>query len=226
MATLTQPSLDRLILEVRTMLGQLSAKNSFWTDQELTMYLNDSIRVYYQEVEERAEGQFDKVANLDIVSGVETVDLPDDCYEVKALYKVYSDRNEILEYANNLTFGYRTQTSDSSDSYNPSYYFRVNSLVLRPLPNFSETDGLLLEYTAFPETLIWGGDTLTESVSPTFKEMIVLYAVYKAKVRESLTTGNNTYVAVKMMLDECYIKFKDSVGYRSKFPQHIIQWNP
>jgi hypothetical protein len=176
-------------------------------------------------VAERAEGQFDKAISLNLVANQETVDLPSDCFEVRALFKVYSDRNQILQYRNNLTDSYETLNNDGATSYEPFYYFRHNSIVLRPVPNFNETGGLFLEYTAFPETMIWGGDTLTSFVSPIFKEMIVLYAVYKAKTKESLTTGNNTYAPVKAMLDEAYLRFKDTVGYRSKFPQSIKPWD-
>lgn len=226
MATLQNPTLDRLIKEVRIMLNQPKNTNSFWADDELTSYLNDAVSMYYHEVSERSEGQFDKSTDLNIVSGTETVALPSDCFEVKAVYKKRSTGYDMLEYRNNLTDGYETNSTTGADGWYGSYYFRVNNLVLRPIPNFNETAGLKIEYISFPESMIWGGDTLTSAIAPTFKELIVLYAVYKAKVKESLTTGTVTYTAVESLLKSCYDRFKDSVGYRSKYPTYVLPFNP
>lgn len=226
MAVLSSPTLNRLIKEVRIFLNQEDPTNSFWSDSELTVYLNDAVRTYFIEVNERAEGQFDKVTNLNIVSAVETIPLPTDCFEVRALYKKQDLVYKILRYNNNLTDGYELDGGTSSTAYEPYYYFRDNDIVLRPVPQFSETASLQLEYTAFPETMIWGGDTLMNSVSPVFKELLVMYAVYKARIKESSVNGTNTYAAVQQHLSDLYTNFKEAVGLRSKYPQKIKPFTP
>lgn len=226
MASLSSPTLERLLKEVRITLNQPSKNNSFWTDEELTMYLNDAIRVYFLEVNERSEGQFDTKVSLDLVADTETVSLPTDCFEVKALYRVFNDENKVLNYKPNIIESYGTTTSTGDSYYEPYYYFRGNDIVLRPIPGFSETGGLVLEYTQFPEVLILGSDVMPSKVSPVFKELIIMYAVYKAKIKESMVNGANTYSAAESHLADLYKTFKEDVGGRSKFPQFMRPFNP
>jgi len=226
MATLSSPTLDRLLRETRTMLGQLKATNSNWSDEELSGYLNDGIRKYFLEVSMRNEGQFTTQADLDIVQDVDTVALPSDFFEANAVYKKITNGYKILAYRQDISTSYDTNGGTNNNSYEPYYYFRNNNLVLRPGPNFAETGGIRIEYIAFPETLIWGGDTMSSSVSPVFKEVIILYAVYKAKVKESLVTGTNTYQAVETLLASAYKDFQDAVTLRSHYPQFIKPFSP
>lgn len=226
MGTLASPTLGKLVSNVRNFLGQPNPSNSRWSDQDLTEYLNEAVRMYFAEVILNAEGQFTTVTDLNIVSGAETVDLPTDFYEVKALYKKTSDSYEILPYQNNLTSSYSRQGDQGGSTYFPSYYFRGNKLVLRPIPDFSETAGLRLEYIQFPDTMINGGDALTSGVSPIFKQLIEMYAVYKAKVQESLTNNTNLYGPAQENLNTIYGMFKTSISSRSKYPQFTKAWNP
>lgn len=233
MALLLSPTLSRLILEARIFLNQPQEANSFWKDNELTIYANDAIRKYFCIINENTEGQFDTSVYLDIVANQEVVPLPDDCFEVRAVYKVQPNFNVMLKYRNNLTESYVTNPTDanSGDQYAPYYYFREAGLVLRPIPTFNEvggptTGGLLLEYTHVPDTLIVGGDTLTSSISPVFKELVVKYMCYQAKLKESSVLGGNTYEPVASQLMELERQFKESVGGRSKYPQYVVPYSP
>lgn len=226
MLALSAPSLDRLLRETRNLLNQPREENSFWSNEELIGYLNDGTRTYFLDLSERAEGQFDKVTSLDITSGTETVALPSDCYEIRALYKKSGDYYQILNYENNLTQSYSGVSSSSGNGYAPSYYLRGNNLVLRDVPSSSETAGLKLEYTAFPEVLIWGGDSMVSGISPVFKELVIMYAVYKAKVKEDLNNGGNNSAKAAGHLGDLYKQFKDAVSIRSKYPQFIKPFSP
>lgn len=227
MATLSAPTLSRLLKEARLVLRQQKASNSTWDDTELTVYANDAVRRYFLEINERAEGQFDAQVDLDIVTNTDTVALPTDCFEVRALYKLNNNTYEIVPYRNNLTDSYDNQPTGSADLYSPYYYFRGDNLVLRPIPGFSQTGALRLEYTQFPETLIWGGDSLGNKISPLFRELIVMYIVYKAKISEDLNTGNSdTSRKAAEHLAYLEVQFKESVGNRSKYPQFVVPFNP
>lgn len=226
MALLTEPTLKRLLLEARIFLNQRDAANSFWKDDELTQYINDGIRQYFLTLNENAEGQFDTSTSLDLVNGQELVALPDDCFEVRSLYKVKSNYNEMLHFKNNVSQSYDTQVNSTGENYSPYYYFRGNSIVLRPIPGFNETGGLLLEYTQFPETLINGADAMTSGISPIFKELVVMYCVYKAKLKESSVMGGNTFQAAQIHLADLYKNFKTAVSSRSKYPQYINPFDP
>lgn len=225
MATLTSPTIEELIENVRNMLNQPDSTNSFWSDAELTEYLNEGVRRYFAEVAPLFDGQFTTTTSLNLVANTETVALPTDCFSVKALYKTMNQGYSILKYRNNILDSYST-TTQSGDSYIPYYYFRGNNIVLRPVPGASETGGLLLEYVQFPETMVNGGDSLTAQVAPVFKDLIQMYAVTKAKTKESLVTGVDTTALAKSNLTDLYMAFKESIQTRAASTSSTLPFNP
>jgi hypothetical protein len=226
MATLSSPTVEKLLTETRIMLNQPRRENSRYTDPELTGYFNDAIAQYFLVLNEQSEGQFDKTTTLNLVSGTGTITLPTDFFSLKTLYKRQGDTDVILAYNNEILDDRVNIGQGSSSSYTPSYYFRGNSLVLNPIPGFSETSGLILEYTAFPETILLGGDSITAFISPLFKEMVVMYAVFKAKMKDDLTSGTQTAAPAQKHLGDLYTNFKHQVSDRSKYPTFIKPFNP
>lgn len=226
MATLKSPSLDRLLIETRAMLRQPDNTNTSWTDNDLTLWLNDGINRYFLEVIQYAEGPFQVVAPLDVVNGIDTIPLPSDFYKVVRLYKVVNNSLIQIPYRNNLDSGYDNTPQGSANMSSFSYFLRGNNIVLRPVPGFSEIASLSLEYVGFPDNLIWGGDALNSAISPIFKELIIMYAVYKAKLAESLVLGTDTSSKAAELLSNIETQFKDSVRLRSHYPQFTIPFNP
>lgn len=227
MGTLVSPTLGGLVKNVRNMLGQPDPSNSRWTDEDLVSYINEGIRLYMAEVTFNNEGQFTSQVDLNLVAGQDTVDLPADFFEVRAVYRKVSDGYQIMPYLNNVTRGYLTDNNGSGDAYVPSYYFRNNSLVLREPPNTSEVGGIRLEYIGFPETLINGGDRLTSSISPIFKQVIEMYGVKKAKIQESLVNGSDVGASMAgQHFNELYSQFKEVIKHRSKYPQFVAPYSP
>ncbi len=145
---------------------------------------------------------------------------------MKGLYRKVANGYELLPYRNNISEGYSTAGATGGDAYLPYYYLRGNSLVLRPGPGFSETGGLRLEFIEFPETMITGGDSMTSQVSPIFKDLIEMYAVYKAKLTESLVTGVNTYAPALQNLNDLFTAFKEAIPQRSEGVTGVIPFNP
>lgn len=231
MATLTTPTLGKLIYNIRNMLGQPNQVNSTWTDQELTEYLNEGVRMYFAEIVKNQEGYFtvttDPLTNLGVVANQETVALPSDCFEVKALYIQRSNGWEILPYYNDVTGGILTNVGTSGgNTYSPSYYFQGNNLVLRPTPNFTQTAILRLDYVQFPDQMINGGDTMSNQVSPVFKQLIEMYAVCKAKMKQSMVSGTDLTAIPKQNLAEIYANFKNAINKRSAYPEYVVPFNP
>lgn len=226
MATLSSPTIEDLILNVRNMLNQPSATNSFWTDEELSVYLNEGVRRYFAEVVLHMEGQFTALDDLDIVSGSNTIALPSDCFNVKQVWRKVPDGYEPLHYRNNIQEGMSSAQSAGGANYRPDYYFRGNYLVLSQTPGFSETDGIRVEYVQFPTTMVTGGDSLTAQVSPVFKDLIEAYAIYKAKLKESLVTGVNTTALALQNLNDLFTAFKEAIPNRSSSPSAIKPFNP
>lgn len=232
MALLTAPTLGRLLKNVRNLLGQSNPNNSTWTDFELTEYLNEGIRMYFAEVVANSEGWFTSTTYLDYVADVETVDLPSDFFEARAIYIQRSNGWEILEYRNNITSGFLTNIGSSgTNTYSPYYYFEANDIVLHPVPNSSASQALRLDYVQFPEQMvnagdIAGGTTQLNQVSPVFKQLIEMYCVYKAKLKQSMVNGTDLTALPKANLAEIYSTFKNAINKRSQYPEYVIPFNP
>lgn len=227
MATTTaSPVLQALISDVRDLLNQPDPNNSFWTDRELTKYINEGIRTYFSELVQLNEGYYIKSVPRDITSGQEEVTMPADFFAVRSLYKKINDGYVMLSYQNNLTSGFSSIAGNGSLTYFPSYYFRNNKIVLRDPPTFSETSGLLLEYIYLPDSLINGGDALDSNVSPVFKQVIEMYAVYKAKMKESLVNGVRVHDVAAENFTALHQQFKETIKNRSKNPTYVIPFDP
>lgn len=176
---------------------------------------------------EQAEGQFDISSDLNLVQGQEEITLPSDFFTIKALYRKNDDNTfTILQYRNNVVSSYDGNTNTGSTAYYPYYYFRGNKIVLRPIPGFSQTAGLKIEYTAFPETLLTGDDILTSGIAPVFKELVVMYGVYKAKMKDDLVNNSNTSEKAAAHLANLYNNFKHQVAERAKYPLSVTPYNP
>lgn len=226
MATLTSPAIEDMITNVRSMLNQPSANNSFWTDEELTAYLNEGVRRCFMEISQDGEGQFTTTTTLNTVADTETIALPTDCFEVKHVWRTVNSGYAHLSYRNNLTEGTSNVDGAGGDAYLPDYSFRGNNLVLNPRPGTTETGALKIEYVQFPSVMLTGGDTLTAQLSPVFKDVVEAYAIYKAKLKESYTNGVNTAALPQQTLNDLFTAMKESVTGRSHAPTAIIPFNP
>lgn len=226
MAALTSPTADELIVNVRAMLGQPDENNSNWSNEQVLNYLNEAVRRYFGEVVQKSEGLFTKQADLDIVSGTDTIALPSDWFEIVRLYKKIGTEYYIMPYDNAFNQDYTTNGPSSSTNI-MSYYFRGDDLVLRDVPQFSETGGLRMEYIFFPETMVHGGDTLTTNVAPVFKDLIEMYAVYKCKLAESIRGSNVDVIsAIKQDVADLYRQFRDVIEERAHYTDRIQAWSP
>lgn len=226
MATLSAPTLDEILTEVRVMLNQPDEENSNVTNEELTYWINEAVRRYFAELVQNSEGQFATTSDLDLVGGTESVALPSDCFRVKTLYrKTSSDYISLAYVQGSDVAGYSTTSNPSGDNYVPTFYIRGNNLILRPIPASSETAGLKLEYIQFPSTLVDSGDSVSSQVSPIFRDLIIAYTVYKAKLREGNGSINLT-ASFRENLNDLFTAFKESITPRAEFPQSAHPWNP
>lgn len=223
---LAPPTLQSIIESIRDLLGQPDPNNSFWTDVELTRYINEAVRIHMAELSSINEGQGGATVTLDLVANVETVALPSDCFIVRALYKVTTLQNVLLQYNNNLTDSYSSTAGGTTETYIPSYYFRGNNLVLRPPPTISETGGLLLEYIAMPASLQDSSDTLTAQISVMFLQSVEMYGVYKAKLKESLAQNTNLHANALANFADLFKQFRELSAKRSRKPTSTVPFDP
>lgn len=223
---LVPPSASSIISAARNLLNQPDPSNSFWSDQELLAYLNEAVRLCYAELTDIDEGEFVTSTTLNIVANQEAIDLPSDFFKVRCLYKVVTGGYVLLPYRNNLTEGYTTDGGSSTESYFPYYVFRNNQILLRPVPNFSQTAGLKLDYIAMPYTLLNSSDQIDAQISPVFRQVVEMYVVYKAKLKESLVTGVRTHDVAAENLGMLMKQFKDISALRSKALTSVVPFNP
>jgi len=226
MATLSSPTLQNLISDIRIQLNQRDPNNTTWRDDEIGLYLNDGIKRYFVELVQADEGYFTTQVDLNIVANVETIALPSDCFQVKNLWKKVTNGFISLNYKNSHTMNYSTIGGSSSESYFPDYSFQGNNIVLRDTPNFSETAGIRMEYLQFPNTIVYGGDTLTDQISPIFKELLEIYAIYKCKLKESMVSGGNMHLIPAQQLMVLEAQFKSIIEKRSKNPTYVQAFLP
>lgn len=227
MPAVVAPTLERLIRESRMILRQPKAENSRFTDAELTSYANDALQQIFLTVQEMSEGQFDKTTTLDVTNAVETVALPADCFAIRVLFKKQNTIMRKLEYRQNVTMDYDSSSTNSgSTTYEPYYYLRGNNIVLRPIPGFSESQSLTLEYTAYPSVLVYGGDVLDSGLNPLFKELVVSYIVAKAKLTDDLNGGGSGYQLAAQRFADLFAQFKHQLSERSKAPTYITVFEP
>lgn len=225
--TLVAPTLTRLIQDARILLSQPKAENSRFSDAELSGYANDALQQIFLTVNEYGEGQFDKTTTLGVVNGTETVALPADCFAIKVLYIDQNGVKRRLEYKQNILADYDSgNTNTGSTTYEPYYYLRGNNIVLRPIPGFTSTTALTIEYTAYPTVLVYGADTLDAGISPLFKELIVMYTVSKAKLKDDLSGQGSGYALASSHRDDLFKMFKHQISERSKAPTYITPFEP
>lgn len=223
---LIAPTAASIISAARNLLNQPDSSNSFWSDSELLAYLNEAVRIYFAELSDIDEGEFVTSTTLDIVANQEYVNLPSDFFKIRCLYKVVTGGFTLLPYRNNLTDGYTTDGGTSPESYFPYYLFRNNQILLRPVPNFSQVGGLKLDYIAMPYTLLDSNDIIDAQISPVFRQVVEMYVVYKAKLKESLVTGVRTHDVAAENLAVLVKQFKDISALRSKAITSIVPFNP
>lgn len=235
MSTLASPTLGNLLTNVRNLLGQPNPINSTWTDFELTQYINEAIRLYFAEVVKNYEGYFTistdpssgGSGNLSYIANTDLIALPSDCFQVKCVYISRPQGWSLLEYRNDLTHGYWTNAGNGDPNiYQPYYFFQGNNLVLRPVPNVSATAAIKLDYIQMPDQLVNGGDSLTAHISPVFKQLLEMYAVYKAKMKQSMVSGTDLTSLPKSNLETIYANFKNTIMPRSAYPLYTEPFNP
>lgn len=218
-------------------MNQPKAENSRFSDAELAGYANDAIQQIFLTVNEAGEGQFDQITSavgnvsypgLNVTNGIDTVALPSDCFAIKGVWYKQGTMNRRLEYRQNIMMDYDTSNTNSGQTtYEPYYYLRGNSLVLRPIPGFTSIDNpITIEYTAYPQVLVYGGDSMDNGISPLFKELIVSYIIEKAKFKDDLSGNGQGYALAKSRMVDLFHQFKHQVMERSKAPQYITIFEP
>ncbi len=227
MASYSAPTMQELLTDVRTLLGQSDPNNSTWTDVELRRYINEAITRYWGEVIQGSEGLFTTSTTLDTVANTETVALPSTFFEVVRLWAKDGNDWVPLDYDNGFNLPDTDNGSSTGSGWVPRYRLRGNNLVLTPKPSNTATAVLKIDYISWPDKLSLLSDTMTTAVAPVFQPLIAAYAAWKAKVVESSRGhGVNTYAPFQVLVSDLYNQFRDIISQRSHAMDYVRPFNP
>lgn len=181
------------LLQLRTTTRYYLDDNSAtrWSDTEVTEYLNQAYRHYYNRLVNMA---YDSILAtpvlLDTVAATPTVALPTDFYKCKILYKVLSDRKQPCVHKENFQ-GTVLTTLAPSNFYVPTYSFQGMNLLLDPIPADSVTGALELHYWPVLTQMSSDSDTPVSGFSDQWQDLLPIYAAYQAKsLREEEDVAN------------------------------------
>jgi hypothetical protein len=73
---------------------------------------------------------------------------------------------------------------------------------------------------------VYGGDTMDIGISPLFKELIVMYTVAKAKLKDNINGGGQGYNQAASHRDDLFRQFRHQLMERSKGPQYVTPFEP
>lgn len=191
MAAYTYP-LSEIRTRVRDILNESTA--TFWTDAELTAYINDGVRAIAE------IGRCIQTINTTAatVNGTRTVAFTG--YSVEAvLYQPSSGTEKALVKTDELRFG-RLQ---SNGTY-PQFFAETGQYVaIEPIPDAAYN--LDIYYYAAPTDM--SGDADVPSVPLAYRQLIILYALYRAYMKErSFGAGMQCY---QMFMNELAFEAMD-----------------
>ena len=179
-------TLAQLRTRVRYNLDETTA--TFWSDNEIDSWLNESYRYYWNFIIQAFESFFLKTAYISFdnnAAGEYT--LPTDFYKLKLILRNLGGETVPLRYFERYDNSVPNITTISS--YNlPTYRFRNGKLLFEPAPAITETNALTIEYIKTLTTLSSVQDVDSEFPSLA-EDCMVIRATLKAKAKEEMVDG-------------------------------------
>ncbi len=202
--------------KARRKLNELAA--SFWTDDELDDYINETYRKLWQILIENSYRSAIKTADLSLVAQQREVALPTDFVKVRILDHLVGSTYYPCRYYERYDTPTGSDTepfSSFGDQYSFAYSFIGDNLILEPAPMNSETDTLRLTYFFIPDYLT---DDADEPILPSlYHDLLVLGCVIQAKEKEEMIGGGGTDIPPFIRdYNDLYTKFLESIDKQSQ----------
>jgi hypothetical protein len=166
-----------MLAEIRLILHEPVAANSFWTDPELLMYFNMSIDKRVMELADAHEGWVTDGYTADLVAGQNSYTLPEGCGRVKRVLIVRTSGSTVVEtpLIRNQKWSERAVTTNvSGTDCLPTYRLMGEMLYLDPPYGKAITGGLKIEAETAPARLTAGASTLPQRF-PDIMETVLEY---------------------------------------------------
>jgi hypothetical protein len=181
--------------EVRLLLRETDATNSYWSNALLLNLANSAIDLRVMQLAAIDEGWVtDEATPLDLVSGTKTVTLPEGAGRVKRVVLVWTEGGHTYEVPLIREENWSTPVvhgvgSSSVAGYRPTYRLVGNLLVLEPAPKFSLTGAIRLDLESAPARLSADNSKL-DLRFPDVMETLIIYDTALLALAVEQSQGN------------------------------------
>ena len=170
-------NLAQYIIRVRRYLQEDDASISHWSDNFIKQVFNTCYRKRCAELIRAHEGFFTLIGTKDIIADQGRYSWPAGFERLLKLELVRSDDSRVpLQREERHYFKYTPSdtSGNTQDTYYPSYRPVGSGFVLEPAPNYSQTQGLWLEWNGLPAELTSNDDTVHSDFPFILDEILVL----------------------------------------------------
>lgn len=217
----TRRQWSALRADVRTLLRETTAATSFWDDPLLLQLFNQSMDMRVMELAEQHEGWVTETWDTNIVSGQGVYTLPEGTGRPKRIAIRLTDGPTTVEHtltraerwSGTLTTG--TSAVGGARGYQPTYRLVGNFIKLEPAPNYSETDGLAIDFEYAPDRLVNDTDELDPSFPDVMESLLIYDTVVLAYELED-AQGQGAPAGLMRARQEFAARFFDYTALRSQ----------
>ena len=199
-------TLTELINGVRVHLSDSECSQSkFWDDDDLTLYINNSLLTLWSLLPDDALQNYNDVAESNIVSGKTAYDLPDDYY-IESTVMVSDVQARKVRYAEYVIWENNTYLQPLKSQ--PAYAIKDGQVVIFPEPEHDEALGLKFFYLKVSPTLEDGSDEV--DIDASYSPIITKLAAGRAlQIKASVEEGA---ALVKSALEDLQILLKKDIS--------------
>lgn len=185
--------------EVRRLLRETTAADSFWSDTDLLDYFNTAQDLRFMDLADSDEGWFTEPWVTNIVANQKEYTIPEGTDRVKRVVLIFTEGGRTLEIP--LTRNERwsdpmvTQSGVATGAIGamPTYRIVGEEVWLEPPPTEARTNGLRIELEAAPARISADGDKI-DLKWPSIAETLLIYDTWDIAVgvedAQDLVSGN------------------------------------
>jgi len=166
-------NLATLKTRIRRWIHEVTASESYYSDNLIINLLNASYKRRVSQVIEAFEGGFTQVATRDLTADQYNYAWPTGLARLRRLDRVETSGTQIPIPRWERHFEINNPTSVEPFTFRPT----GSGFILEPTPSVTVTNGLRLEYQAVPDDLAADGDTLHTDWPEMYTELLVLDVV-------------------------------------------------
>jgi hypothetical protein len=182
-----------MLAEIRQLLRETTAADSFWTDAELLAYWNQAMDLRVMDLAEAHEGWVTDIVDADTVQGQTEYTLPEGTGRVKRLLWVTGQGNQTVYTPMIRDERWNSSLVQDSTAFGtgsiPAYRLVGELILLEPAPATSRTNGIRIEVESAPARFTTGTDELAQRF-PDIMETLLIYDTWDIALGVEDAQGN------------------------------------